>query len=206
MAVLINSTLETDHTVGIVAISRHQGAWSHTPNRQFEQHPNENFQHWLQQNLGQGASRLARTPLVEQFTGHTAVISRVAGQVQFVRGFVPNISGFLWAFFGSGGGGHWQNDLAMLSDPTCVSFEIPVTQDQAQNFQNWFNAASGVINVYSLQRGNANTTFNCVLAAVTVLVNYLTSFDGHEGYVEQLLTVNDSTQGHLMQGITGGFQ
>ena len=206
MTVVLNTSTSSDHTVGLVAMSKHQGAWSHSPRQKLQEEPSAAFRRWLQANLGQGASRLQRKPLVEQMTGHTAVMSRVAGQVQFVRGFVPNVSGYVKAFFGKGGGGHWQNDLAMLADPTCICFAIPVTLKQAQNFQGWFNGASSAINVYSLRRGNASDTFNCVLGAVTVLTNYLVECGGHEPYVEQLLQVNSSAQGGLMQKISGGFQ
>lgn len=207
MTVVYDSTSRSDHSVGLVAISRHQGYWSHSPRRQFQSDPSQEFKAWLSNNLGQGASRLQRTPLSEQFTGHTAVLSRVDGHVAFVRGFVPNVLGYLQAFFGRGGRGHWQDDYAMLSDPTAISFEIPVTRTEAQGFQTWFNNSSGAINVYALRNGNASSTFNCVLGATTVLVNYLTEVDGdYSPYVRQLLTVNDSMQGHLMQGMTSGFQ
>lgn len=143
---------------------------------------------------------------MEQFTGHTAVMARVAGRVEFVRGLVPNVSGYLWAFFGQGGGGHWQNDLAMLSDPTCVSFEVPVPEAEARAFPLWFNNASSAINVYALRNGNAHSSFNCVLGAVTVMVNYLVeSGSDQSAYVQQLLKVQDSLQGHVMRDITSGF-
>jgi hypothetical protein len=205
MTVLLNSTSTSDHAIGITAMSKHQGFWSHSPQRPFENQVGD-FGKWLADNLGQGSSRLCRTPLTEQFTGHTAVMSRVAGHVTFVKGFVPNVSGYLYAFFGRGGGGHWQNDIGMLGDPTCISFEVPVTQNQANGFSDWFNTSSTVINVYALKKGNAIDSFNCVLGAVTVLVNYLDELGGYSGYVEQLLSVTDSMQGHLMQGISGGFQ
>ena len=64
----------------------------------------------------------------EQFTGHTAVMARVAGRVVFAKGFVPILKGYIGAFLGDG------------------------------------------------------------------------------GYVEQLLTVRDSSQGHMMKNIMGGFQ
>jgi hypothetical protein len=207
MTVVLNSGVASDHTVGIMAASRHQGWWWHTPDLQLANDDlPEAFQDWLAHSLGIGASRLERTPIQEQFTGHTAVLSRVDGEVQFARGFVPNVLGYIWAFFGAGGAGHWQDDLALLRDPTAVSFEVPVTRPQADDFPAWFRESSGVINVYALRRGNAHDSFNCVLGAVTVLINYLTELGGYDAYVEQLQTVGDSSQGHLLRGIMGGFQ
>src|ERR1700674_2009353 len=134
MTVLANSGRASDNAVGLAAISRHQGVWGHDPDLRLDIAPDDGFQDWLQNNLGVGASRLARRPLTEQFTGHTAVFSRVAGQVQFASGFVPNITEYAGALLGAGGGGHWKNDLPMLDDPTCASFEIPVTPAQAAGF------------------------------------------------------------------------
>ena len=208
MTVCLDSETASDHAIGIVAMSKHQGFWSHAPQRPFVNQVGAPFSEWLALNLGQGSSRLCRTPLTEQFTGHTAVMSRVAGHVQFVRGFVPvpSVRGYIKAFFGRGGDGHWQNDIVMLSDPTCISFEVPVKRNQAEGFSNWFNTSSTAINVYALKNGNAIGSFNCVLGAVTVLANYLVELGDYSEYVEQLLSVQDSMQGHLMQGISGGFQ
>jgi hypothetical protein len=205
MTVVFDSGVASDHTVGIFAASRHQGLWSHNPDLPLASPPG-GFRGWLAANLGIGASRLSRTPIHEQFTGHTAVLSRVAGQVQFARGFVPKVVGYIQAFLGSGGAGHWQDDLALLGDPTAISFEVPVTRQQAEAFPRWFQASSGAINCYALRRGNAHDSFNCVLGAVTVLMNYLTELGGYEAYVEQLQKVGDSSQGHLIRNIMGGFQ
>lgn len=206
MAVVTDSGNPLDNCVGIAAISRHQGWWSHNPSVQLVAPDGNEFQDWLRDNLGIGVSRLARRPLTGQVTGHTAVFSRVGGRVTFVRGFVPNFWGYLWAFLGAGGGGHWQNDAAMLADPTCVSFEIPVDEYASEIFEAWFgNHAAGVA-VYSLSRGDAKGTFNCVLGAVTLLVNFLVEVHGPPAYIEQLLTVNSSLQGHLIRRINGGFQ
>ncbi|MEA9564525.1 MULTISPECIES: hypothetical protein [unclassified Xanthomonas] len=207
MTVLLNSMSGQDNSVGIVGMSRHQGWWNHSPNMRYEVNPDRGLITWTEQNLGIGSSRLSRSPLLEQFTGHTAVISRVGGQVQLARGLVPNVTGYPWAFFGEGGGGHWQDDIAMLSDPTCISFEIPVTAEDAENFPQWFDVASSQINVYALRSGDGFNSFNCVLASLTILINYLLdSTNDYSSYVSQLTKVEDSLQGHLMQNMMDGFQ
>ncbi len=206
MAVVIDSGNALDNCVGLAAISRHQGWWSHNPNVQLVAPADNAFRDWLRDNLGSGVSRLARRPLTEQITGHTAVFSRVHGRVTFVRGFVPNFWGYLWAFFGAGGGGHWQDDAAMLADPTCVSFEIPVGEVASEIFADWFRNHAADVAVYSLSRGDAKGTFNCVLGAVTLLVNFLDDIQGPPAYIQQLLTVNSSLQGHLIRRINGGLQ
>lgn len=196
----------TDNGIGLIAISRHQGFWYHTPNSPFLNQPNNP--------LGVGTSRWNRYPLVEQLTGHTAVFSRVGGVLNFARGFVPRWYGYIGAFLGSGGAGTWQDDIHMTNDPTCIGFEIPVTAAEATQFTNWFLLNSPTIDTYSLTGGNAvgggnaAPTFNCVLAATTILVNYFADLNNpvYRPYIEQLLTIDSSGQGPLMRRIFGGFQ
>lgn len=206
MTVIVDLMSEQTNSVGIAGISRHQGRWRHRPDMRYEVDPDPTLIAWTEQNMGIGSSRLSRSPLLQQFTGHTAVLSRLRGRVQFVRGLVPNVSGYPWAFFGQGGGGHWQDDSAMLDDPTCVSFEIPVTEEDAGNFPRWFRAVASEINVFALKNGDGFNSFNCVLASLTLLINYLLeSENDYSSYVIQLTKVRDSLQGHLMQNIMGGF-
>lgn len=205
MTVVANNGNPNDHSVGLVAVSRHQGWMWHTPDIPLQAAPDQGFGAWLGANLGVGAARWQRGP--QQFTGHTAVLARVGGVVTFVRGFVPNRLGIPGALlFGAGVGGHWQDDAGMLADPTAVSFEVPVTQPQAGGFQAWFLGRAAAFTTYSLRGGNALDTFNCVLAAVTTLVNYLLDLGGCEPYVQQLMAVNTSGQGAFMRLMYGGFQ
>ena len=206
MTVQQNSGSANDHSIGLIAMSKHQGLWRHTPNVPYSTAPDANFQTWLANNLGIGATRWQRTPMTEQFTGHTAVMTRVAGIATFARGFVPRIVGYPGAFLGNGGVGTWQDDIGMISDPTCISFEVPLRQaNHATGFPAWFQANQDQINIYSLTGGNANNSFNCVLAAVTSMINYLLDLGGYEGYVEQLCTINSSGQGPLMRKMMSGF-
>lgn len=198
--------IATDNGIGLIAMSKHQGLWYHTPNSPFVNQPDNP--------LGVGTSRWNRYPLVEQFTGHTAVFSRVNGVVNFARGFVPRWYGYIGAFLGNGGAGTWQDDIHMTNDPTCIGLEIPTTQVEATQFTNWFQLNAPQIDTYSLRGGNAvgaiNTapTFNCVLAAATILLNYLLDTNNplHAPYIERLSTISSSGQGPLMRQIMGGFQ
>jgi len=205
MAVVLNNGNLDDHSVGIVAISRHQGWWRHAPDIPWEIAPDEDFDEWAGGNLGIGATRWQRG--VQQFTGHTAVLARTAGAVGFVRGFVPNLLGVPGALlFGFTANGHWQDDAPMLGDPTAVSYEIGVTQAQANGFPAWFQGRAAGIGAYSLRGGDALDSFNCVLAAVTVLANFLLDLGGYEPYVEQLMAVHSSGQGAFMRLLYGGFR
>lgn len=199
MAYERNTNNNNDHSVGIIAISKHQGLWNHQPNTNFVNQPDNP--------LGLGASRWSRFPLLEQFTGHTAVVSRVSGQVNFARGFVPKIQGYVGAFLGNGGAGTWQDDIHMTCDPTCIGFEIPTSQAEAAQFANWFRLSAPQIDTYSLRGGNASDTFNCVLAAATVMINYLLTLNNsaYEPYIEQLCKIDSSGQGPLMRKMMGGF-
>ncbi|MDR0611035.1 MAG: hypothetical protein LBG58_13065 [Planctomycetaceae bacterium] len=190
MAIPFNTNILNDNTVGLVGISSHQAGWRdlfwfHNPHPVYVEGP---------RNIGTGAGRLQRSPLMQQFTGHTAVMSRLQGQINFVRGFVPY--GFVatmsmlthWALpilpWGREVAGHWQNDLAMAGDPTCASIEIQVGQGIANGFQNWVFNHENSINRYSLQDSDAIGSFNCVAAAETLLLDFL--------YGNQIVTANIS--------------
>ncbi|MDR0704903.1 MAG: hypothetical protein LBF88_07935, partial [Planctomycetaceae bacterium] len=75
-----------DNTIGLVGISKHQADWHHW----FWFHQPHPVYVEGARNIGAGAGRFQRTPLKQQFTGHTAVMSRVGGRVRIVRGFVPD--------------------------------------------------------------------------------------------------------------------
>lgn len=206
MAVMQDSGKQSDNSIGLIAISKHQGFFRHNPRINFE--PGVGGAAILPQ-LGLGATRLQRTPLIEQFTGHTAIISRVNGQINFARGFVPNgIIGSLRAvIFGSNVHGRWQNDIGMIRDPTCISYEIPVTWAQADGFEQWFTINHIRLDRYQLRDSNGFDSFNCVIAAVTFLIDYLLRLDEvyYQGYVEQLVSIAGPGQGPLIRSIMGGF-
>lgn len=190
------------HGIGLIATSRHQGIWHHQPNvNAFV--PGQ----YTNQVAGVNTTRWGRTPLIQQFTGHTAVFSRVNGNIVFARGFVPRWYGYLGAFLGQGGSGTWQDDIHMTRDPTCIGFEIPTNYFDARRFDTWFRTKASQINTYSLQRGNAFRTFNCVLAAATVLISYLLDTNNitYQPYIDQLAHIDSSNQGMLMRRIMQGM-
>ncbi len=206
MTVVQNSGRQSDNSIGLIAISKHQGLFRHNPTINFE--PGAGGAAVLPL-LGVGATRLQRTPLIEQLTGHTAIISRVNGQIHFARGFVPNgIIGSLRAvIFGNNVNGQWQNDIGMIRDPTCISYEIPVTWEQADGFEQWFTINCIRLDRYQLRRSDGFDSFNCVIAAVTFLIDYLLRLDegDYHGYVEQLVNIAGPGQGPLIRSIMGGF-
>jgi hypothetical protein len=103
MAYLEDTGKKQDFAVGLLAVSSHQGgmlSWHHSPSRKVSEQPNgfvvapDQATHlYLMNNLGDKAGRASRVPILDQFTGHTAIFIRIKGKIDFVRGFVPN--GFL---------------------------------------------------------------------------------------------------------------
>jgi hypothetical protein len=205
MTVSINNGNIHDHTVGFVAASKHQTGWGflgwrHRPPLLAPMHP------IIQQQIGYNSTRWDRTPLVQQFTGHTAIMSRVAGNVNFVRGFSPD--GFLRScamLFGCSVAGVWHNDIPMLSDPTCISYEIPVTNIFAQNFNAWSLQQSLQLNTYSLRTSDGFNSFNCVIASIIMLVNYLMTDGLYYNYAVNIIeNLQGSKQGDLIQRVLNG--
>jgi hypothetical protein len=193
-----------DNTIGLVGISKHQGILRHTSHPIYIEG---------QRDIGNGAWRHQRTPLMQQFTGHTAVMSRVGGRVRIVRGFVPDgviatvsmlthwaLPRLLW---GREVAGHWQDDLAILADPTCVSVEIQVDREIANAFRDWIFDHEDSINRYSLQDSDAIGSFNCVAAAETMLLDFLYSnqiiSQNILDFENILLYYGDVRQGTFMQ-------
>lgn len=226
MSVEINSN-NNENTIGLVAISSNQNFVSHPAP------PHHYVPATMQHSLGIGSSWFRRTltgilsGLTHGFTsggisssikgalygsaeptiGHTAVMARVNGAVIFVRGFLPTLIQSPLLFFGRDTTGNWVDDFHILNDPTCISFEIPEQNiGDAANLPLWFLQHQHNFNIYSLRRGDAFNTTNCVLAAATMLVNYLLDQGNYDAYVTQLLNIDSSSQGRLMGQILGGFQ
>lgn len=204
-----NTNNQNDHTIGIVGISSHQCSWY-----QWHHHTTPIYNEG-NRDVGNGAGRFARVPFFEQFSGHTAVMSRQAGQVDFVRGFVPDgvvatTSMVLkWIIpilpFGSNVAGHWQDDDAIIADPTCVSIEINTTAQIAASFRQWVFAHEHSINRYSLKNADGLRSFNCVAAAETMLLNFLHANNilppNVVDFETILLTYASAKQGALMATI-----
>ncbi|MDR2439610.1 MAG: hypothetical protein LBE12_09620 [Planctomycetaceae bacterium] len=207
MTVSINNGNINDHTVGFVAASKHQTGWGFLG---WRHHPHlpllAPIPLIIQQQIGYDSTRWNRTPLLQQFTGHTAIMSRVAGNVNFVRGFSPD--GILRSFamlFGCSVAGVWHNDIPMLGDPTCISYEIPVTNIFAQNFDAWSLQRSLQLNTYSLRTSDGLNSFNCVIASITMLVNYLMTNGLYHNYAIRIAeNLQGSRQGDLIQRVLDG--
>jgi hypothetical protein len=231
MAVLLNNLNGNDHAVGLVAVSSWQGWLRHTPRQSDIEQP------------GYGVSNLTR--FFSTFTwsspkaafgytknGHTAMISREAGQITHVVGFNPDsflLAGILQIIQGNNivVQGLWYDDEAMVNDPTAVSYEINVTRPQAQAFG---NLIAGLVDRSDLGPNSPpNTNYyysfrpavteprtdgivgNCGNMALLILCQYLQEI-GQTRYVNMLVewvNQNQNTlnfgQGPMMGSITSGF-
>ncbi|MBU6955156.1 hypothetical protein [Hahella sp. HN01] len=231
MTVQANNGNNQDYSVGLVAVSSWQGWLRHTPRRLNVQQE------------GAGASNLYR--LWSTFSwqspkgcvgyfknGHTALVVRQGGVVTHVVGFNPEsylLAGLLQTTRGNNitVRGLWYDDFAMIQDPTAISYEINVTQNQAQDFDGLITSLIGRSDLgphspsdtpyfYSFRPADmearvSGLTGNCGNMALVILCQFL--YDWRKGeYVEMFrswVNQNRNTrnfgQGPLMGAITQSF-
>jgi hypothetical protein len=201
-----------DHTLGLIATSKHQSNWrgQHKPRMDWVSDPahlgvdegGPEFQQYLQSRLGFDSNRLVRGST--QFTGHTALLIRWMGNVRWSKGFVPQpgVSTYYQALIAGGECvGMWRDDRAMIRDPTCISVEFKVPPYLFPEFIRYWESVKDDYTHYSFQVG-AHGHCNCVWAAVEVLRGFATQ----KGlpFVDRLGKVQDPKQGHMMQMIMSG--
>ena len=205
----------SDFTIGIAAASRHQEDESgrHAPRLAFEVPPaDEFFTGYLAEAIGYGSTREERTfpSRSYHFYGHTGVFVRVEGMVRYVYGFSPRLDEFLAVPQGdrmtTTFGGMWKEDDALLRDPASVSIEFNVRPRDAYHFNVWFCQNSCRINRYSMTQGDWDTSFNCLMAAITIVKIFLDACGEIEylDYIQRLERFNDFSQGRLIRMILDG--
>jgi hypothetical protein len=216
MTVIAYSGNAGDHTIGLIACSRHQSGnyfpWAqHKPRMDFVVAVNGGPAiDYLRRELGYEATRYSRTYFKfwesEQWTGHTALFMRRGGQAAFAQGWVPVKAVTNYAYALVAGGevpGEWQDDLQMIDDTTCVSLEFPVTQGQADGLVDyWTDIARGNFNTYCysvLGQGRCN----CVWASSTALRDYARR-SGIPAIENAMAKITSPAQGRLMAQIMGG--
>lgn len=231
MAVLMNSGSANDHAVGLVAVSSWQGWLRHQPRQSEFQQP------------GQGVSNLTRFWSTFSWSspkaafgyfknGHTALLIRQGGRITHVVGFNPNsylLAGILQTIKGNDitVQGLWYDDMAMINDPTAISYEINVTDDQAGAFDQLAASLIGRSDLgphspggqyyYSFRPATVEPNVdgivgNCSNMALMILCQFLYEV-GKPNYVNMFLgwvRQNQNTmncgQGPLMGAITSGFK
>jgi hypothetical protein len=230
MTVLLNNGNNADHSVGLVAVSSWQGWLRHLPRQSDLQQP------------GYGVSNFTR--FFSTFTlsspkaafgyfknGHTALVTRQAGQITHVVGFNPHsylLAGLLQTFQGNAitVQGLWYDDTAMLNDPTAISYEINVTAEQALAFDGLIASLVGrsdlgphspaVSYLYSFQPATTESQVegivgNCGNMALMLLCQFLYEVgkapyvDMFVSWVRQNRATQNFGQGPLMGSITSGF-
>ncbi len=230
MAVLQDNGNSNDHAVGLVGVSSWQGWLRHQPRKTGDEQP------------GYGVSNLSRLwstfsvwspkAAVGYFkNGHTALLVRRGGRLTQVVGFNPNsylLAGLMQQVYGNAitVQGLWYDDTAMINDPTAVSYEINVTDEQAGAFGDL--AASlvgrsdlgphspGVKYLYSFLPAKTEPEVdgivgNCGNMALLLLCQFLYEV-GKGKYVENFVAwvrQNQNTlnfgQGPMMGAISSGF-
>lgn len=222
MGVVLDSGRNAEYTIGLIACSRHQSGsympWApHKPKIDFEvalklatRGP---AMEYLRDQLGYGSTRWSRMPTwnpidSEQFTGHTAVMVRKAGKVDWASGWVPKFTpmNYLYSLLlGGSAPGEWQDDRGMIQDPTCISYEIIVKRPElCDEFLAYWEKVSRQFESYSFNVRSSRGC-NCVWAAVSILKEFAS---GHQaqlpGVVEGLSKVTGPSQGQLMTLIQSG--
>ena len=213
MAVQQFSGKVDDHTLGLIATSKHQpGNWygQHKPRMDWISDPanlgpdegGPEFQTYLQTQLGFDSYRWQRGS--PQFTGHTALFVRYKGNANWAKGWVPQpgLTSYYQALWAGGEcPGMWRDDLFMLKDPTCVSIEFKAGPDRLADFIRYWKSVEDDYTHYSFQVGAAGHC-NCVWAAVKVLEGF--AIARGLPFAQRLAKVQDPKQGHMMQMILGG--
>ena len=230
MAVIPNNGNTSDNAVGLVAVSSWQGWLNHQPRNTGNEQP------------GYGVSNLSR--LYSTFTwsspksafgytknGHTALVARRAGTLTHVVGFNPNsffLAGLLQTLQGNDITlqGLWYDDMAMIHDPTAISYEINVSAEQAATFSDLIASLVGRSDLgpnshtgnyyYSFRPATTEATVdgtvgNCGNMALMLLCQFLHEAGkaNYAGMFIQWVNHNQNTrnfgQGPLMGSIGSGF-
>lgn len=223
MTVHANSGLRTENTIGLIACSKHQSGsympWApHRPRIDFEVALNEQTRgpatDYMKRELGYDSTRWSRLPSnplnSEQFTGHTAVMVRRAGVMTWARGWVPQlgVANYVKTLLRGGAApGEWQDDRGMIQDPTCVSYEIPVSDALCDHFLNhWRTESAKFVDYCFTVQGPGRC--NCVWAAVSVLKRFCeihrVMLPGNVPAAQRLAGVTGPAQGELMRLIVSG--
>src|SRR5262249_40954371 len=163
--------------------------------------------------------------------GHTALCVRRGGQLTKVVGFNPNsylLAGLMQTVWGNAitVPGLWYDDTAMINDPTAVSYEINVTDEQAGAFGELVASlvgrsdlgphSPGVTYLYSFLPAETEPKVNgivgnCGNMALLLLCQFLYEV-GKKNYVENFVSwvrqnrlTNNFGQGPMMGSISSGF-
>jgi hypothetical protein len=170
---------------------------------------------YLQRELGYESSRWSRLPSwnpldSEQFTGHTAVMVRRRGVVSWARGWVPQFSmkNYIQSLLlGGASPGEWQDDQGMINDPTCISYEVAVSDQLCDQFVNYWQTVSVEFQQYCFTVLGPRQC-NCVWAAVSVLKEFATintiMLPGNVPVSRCLAKVTGPAQGQLMNLMASG--
>jgi hypothetical protein len=232
MPVIQNNGNVADHAVGMVAVSSWQGWLYHSPRpSQYEQPgfgSSNLYRFWSTFTLSSPKSAFGYTK-----NGHMALVAREGGLLTQVVGFNPNsflYAGILQMIQGNNINvqGLWYDDTSMIHDPTAISYEINVSQNQAQTFGAHIaaligrsdlgtNSPQGTQYYYSFrpavtEPATDGIVGNCSNMGLLILCQFLQEWGKHE-YVAKFIewvNTNQNTrnfgQGPLMGAITEGFQ
>lgn len=208
------------NSIGLVAVSSMRGIFHDAPGE------------------GQGSfwlSRLASTFTISEpkacigyaYNGHTAMLARVDGNVVAVIGWNPasyleaQVKTIMAGVMGTKNrftcNGTWYNDSTMINDPTAISVEIPVKQQDAAKFA----AAIGqLVGDTGLGGANFEYTFlpaemesndhpfvgQCTELAVVVLCTWLHEFKDTPGCTQlkdelfKMANSQNTNERNLLQG------
>ncbi len=231
MTVLANNGNNNDYSVGLVAVSSWQGWLQHSPRRMNVQQE------------GIGACNLYR--LYSTFTwsspkgcfgyfknGHTALVVRQGGVITHLVGFNPNsylLAGLLQTIRGNNitVQGLWYDDSAMIHDPTAISYEINVSQNQANDFDTFIRSLIGRSDLGPHSPGNTSYFYsfrparteanagglvgNCGNMALIILCQFLYEWgkgdyvDMFRNWVNRTQNTRNYGQGPLMGSISTAF-
>ncbi len=226
----MNNGNANDHSIGLVAVSSWQGWLRHLPRRSEYQQPGYGVS-----NFTRFFSTLSWSSPKAAFgyfkNGHTALVARIQGRVHHIVGFNPNsylLAGFLQTLRGNDitVQGLWYDDRTMANDPTAVSYEINVKEDEAAFFDQLIASLIGRSDLgphspatqyyYSFRPANVEANIdgivgNCGTMGLMILCQFLYETRRAQ-YVEMFtrwVRQNQNTanygQGPLMGAITSGF-
>lgn len=155
------------YSIGIIAAPRQTGIRFRSPGKE----------------KGKGHGTFVHERGSYQFTGHTAAYLKQGNEVKIAEGFVPHgITAVVKAVVGGlifkksvSVSGHFQNDIALFSDPTCKNFEVQVPKAVADKFASYFAEAKNRVNQYGFEpgKGSPYTTKNCVYAAINIVIDFI---------------------------------
>lgn len=115
--------------------------------------------------------------------GHTAYIYRERGHVKVIRGFRPVSHDACYFQRDKDGAspalkGHWCDDMALLREPTSVSWEFPLYLTAGENVISRLNTLETYYRKYQMYKPDNMVSFNCLLAAKSLLCRYFRNYAG----------------------------